>query len=77
MIEEVVRLRQQEQADDDNQRALLSEQRELNTAFESKPVANDIKSQTSVITAFTEQLNIERTGRQCSQGNEDQVRRPR
>ena len=54
----------------------MSKDAELDTEVESKSVANDIKSHTSAVADFTEQLNIQRTGRQRGQGSEDLARRP-
>ena len=63
-------LRQQEQADDDNQ--------EQDTEVESKSVVNDIKSHTIAIVDYTEQLDIERIGpRQRSKTIATSGREPR
>ena len=71
VIEGVVKLRQQEHADDDNEETYCLHNVGQDTDVDSKSVAIDIKSHASAVTDFTEQLNIARTGRQRGQGNED------
>ena len=76
MTEEVVRMRQ-EQADDDTEETYLpSAAIRTQTEVESKFVVHDMKRHSNAITDFTEQLSIDRTGRQRGQGKED-PRRPR